>query len=99
MDKLRGHEIKLVNGKWIYCDSGELTSETWMDRPCGHCCLHNTPEGHDGCLGALPNVINACCGHGEVNEAYVQFTDKAILRNSEALQWIKSHSNSKTKGE
>lgn len=41
---------------------------------CGHCGLDATPEGHDGCLGTLPgDVMNACCGHGNNDSAYIQF--------------------------
>lgn len=87
-NKLRGHDIRLIDGEFYYCDTGELTAETWRDRPCGHCGLYNTPEDHDGCLGAMPNVINACCGHGEIGEAYVQLTSKEIFRGEEALNLI-----------
>lgn len=40
---------------------------------CGECGLRPTIEGHDACIGTLPNVMNACCGHGGRNEPYVQF--------------------------
>lgn len=40
---------------------------------CGYCGVSRTKEGHDGCLGTLENVMNACCGHGELGMAYVQF--------------------------
>ncbi len=40
---------------------------------CDRCGLDRTPEGNDGCVGTLEGVKNACCGHGEINMAYVQF--------------------------
>jgi hypothetical protein len=40
---------------------------------CRHCNLPRTAEGHDACVGTLPGVANACCGHGETQMAYVQF--------------------------
>ena len=42
---------------------------------CGFCDRQCTPEGHDACLGILmPNIImNACCGHGDDDAAYIQF--------------------------
>lgn len=43
---------------------------------CTHCNKSRTPEGHDGCIGTLKNVMNACCGHGETNMAYVQFDNE-----------------------
>lgn len=76
MDFLRGHQIeKNEAGVWVYSDDKTTTADNWMKRPCGFCGLHNTPEGHDGCLGTLPGVKNACCGHGNPNEAYIQFED------------------------
>tara|TARA_R110002095_G_scaffold4257_1_gene11514 strand:- start:5104 stop:5421 length:318 start_codon:yes stop_codon:yes gene_type:complete len=74
--KWRGHAIcyNQDQGVWIYVDTGQPV-EQWKNRPCGDCGLHNTPEGHDGCLGTLPGVRNACCGHGCVNEAFIQFDD------------------------
>ncbi len=29
-----------------------------------------TPEGYDACLGKLPDVVYACCGHGITEKAY-----------------------------
>ena len=73
-DAHRGHSIILVNDAWVYADTNELVSEN-PNRECGHCGLSNTPEGHDACLGTLPGVSNACCGHGDVSQAYVQLTE------------------------
>jgi len=86
--KLRGHEIQLLNGEWVYADNKQPTVETWQSRACGHCGLHNTVEGHDGCLGTLPNIMNACCGHGDVRQAYVQFWDDEVLNGQEAIEKI-----------
>ena len=72
-DKFRGHEIEHNGTEWIYSDNKQSTVDTWESRPCGHCGQHNTVEGHDACLGTLPGVINACCGHGNDNESYVQY--------------------------
>ncbi|APC48975.1 hypothetical protein BME96_12575 [Virgibacillus halodenitrificans] len=84
--KLRGHEIEFTNGIWIYSDTKEPTVNN--ERDCGHCGLSNTTEGHDGCLGALRGVMNACCGHGNINEAYVQFDDGVIVRKMNAMRAI-----------
>ncbi|WP_421811733.1 hypothetical protein [Flagellimonas sp.] len=66
---------------------------------CDHCGLARTPEGHDGCIGSLDNVANACCGHGETKSAYVQFFHPDYKDNpnakrisaSEALDYIKGN--------
>lgn len=82
----RGHQIELRNDQYVFSDTGELVSETWESRPCGYCNEFNTAEGHDACLGTLPGVINACCGHGSVREAYVQFKNKDVVRGSAAVE-------------
>lgn len=69
----RGYEIESANGNgFVFCDNGQLVEKTWEERPCGHCLCMSTKDGHDACLGTIPGVINACCGHGNANEAYVQ---------------------------
>lgn len=73
--KLRGHQIAYIDGDWIYEDTGEPTITTHKSRPCSYCGEHVTPEGHDSCLGTLPGLMNACCGHGDDSQAYVQFMD------------------------
>jgi len=60
---------------------------------CGHCGKKRTPEGHDGCIGTLENVMNACCGHGETKMAYVQFWDGKIIDGKEALKYINQNNN------
>lgn len=70
---------------------------------CNHCGLDRTPEGHDGCIGTLKGVKNACCGHGGDESPYVQFDhpdyknnpNKVRLGGEEALEYIRKHRNSK----
>ncbi|TFJ92183.1 hypothetical protein E4U82_13915 [Lentibacillus salicampi] len=82
---LRGHPIEYLNDEWVYCDTKETTVETHKERPCGYCGEHATKEGHDACLGTLPGVMNACCGHGRLNEAYVQLWDGFCIRGKDAV--------------
>lgn len=86
-DRFRGHEIIEREGVWLYADTLEPVSQTWEQRGCGHCGLANTPEGHDGCLGTIPGALNACCGHGDPGDAYVQYEDRDV-RGQEALEHI-----------
>lgn len=83
---LRGHPIEwdALRQQWVYSDTRESTVDTWRERPCGHCGQHSSPEGHDACLGTLPCVANACCGHGHDDEAYVQFWDGSTARGAAA---------------
>ena len=87
-DYLRGHRIEQVDGEWVYCDTQEPTVDGWKNRPCGECGLPFTEEGHDGCIGTLPGVVNACCGHGDSGDAYVQFGDGRELRGPAALEYM-----------
>lgn len=82
---LRGHDIEFVNNEWIYSDTKKPTIYTFNSRPCGHCDKHNTPEDHDACLGELKGIMNACCGHGVVKEAYVQFLDGFSIHGEDAV--------------
>ena len=71
-DQWRGHEMVLVGGVWLYADTRRPVREN-PDRACGHCGGPNRADDHDACLGRLPEVMNACCGHGEEAMAYIQF--------------------------
>lgn len=86
-DYLRGHPIywDAACREWRFSDTGEPTAETWFNRPCGHCGLYgNSSDGEaDPCLGVLPGVTNACCGHGNPREAYICFQGGLALRGFE----------------
>ena len=91
--KWRGNPIEFIYDYWIYSDTKQKVSEN-KNRSCGHCGKPQTKEGHDGCIGTLNGVMNACCGHGKVEEAFVQFWDKTELRGNDAIEWIeKEHNN------
>ncbi len=87
---LRGYKIYNVGSKWFFDDTKQPTIETWEGRPCGYCGRFNTVAGHDGCLGILPKVANACCGHGQEGDAYLQFNDGTIAFGKEAIKMILS---------
>lgn len=86
--KHRGHAIYLKDGKWVYSDTGGLVSDDPV-RVCGFCSMQQTFKGHDGCLGTLPDVMNACCGHGDDNTAYIQFSNGTRLAGKEALATVR----------
>lgn len=69
---VHGHPIEYdeVQQKWVYSDTREPITN---NRPCKKCGRLPTPEGYDVCLGYLPGVKNACCGHGVDGEGYIQF--------------------------
>lgn len=83
---LRGHEIYNDRGIWRYKDNDEPTAGTY--RECGACHLPNRPDEYDACVGHLGGVMNACCGHGKISEAYVQFDEKRVIRGIKAIKYI-----------
>ena len=86
MDIYRGHKIKINrDGHWIFSDTNNLVSLDKNNRSCGHCYKNDTAEGHDGCLGTLKGLMNACCGHGQDDDAYIQFLDTTTVSGKSAL--------------
>jgi len=82
--KYRGRDIETTkDNTWIFSDTKQDVSEDAYCK-CGHCGLEATVEDHDGCLGTLVGVVNACCGHGVESEAYVQFADGSCIRGKDA---------------
>lgn len=78
----RGHKIHSIDGEWYYSD-GEKTIGN--PRDCGYCHKPDTEDGHDPCIGVLPRVMNACCGHGVNEEAYIQFNSGCIISGDKAV--------------
>jgi hypothetical protein len=79
----RGHPLVWINNKRVYKDNGkEIPANGGEIRPCAKCgALFPLGEGEvDPCLGVLPGVDNACCGHGIRSEAYVRFTNGVVLK-------------------
>jgi hypothetical protein len=85
--KWRGNPIEYINDIWVYSDTRQPVPEN-KNRECGNCGKEQTLEGHDGCLGTLDGVMNACCGHGVANEAYIIFDNSKELRGYDAIKWI-----------
>lgn len=93
-DQWRGHTIYKKGSDWVYADTQKPVHLN-PDRPCGFCGAANTIEGHDGCLGTLPGaVMNACCGHGNPYEAYIQFDDGHRISGSLLLALESEEGNS-----
>ena len=89
LSKFRGHTIYKSSDIYLYLDTGEAVADTWKERSCGFCNKFNTLEGHDGCLGTLVDVTNACCGHGITKDAYAQFNNGTELRGIKAINYFK----------
>jgi len=57
----RGHLIVYQNNNWLYADDKTSIKK---ERVCKHCGKMPTREGYDACLGFIPEIKSACCGHG-----------------------------------
>lgn len=88
-DYFRGHEIVKQGDVYVYADNGKSVAETWEGRPCGYCGLANTVEGYDGCIGEVPDTMNACCGHGNAELAYIQYEDGCRVGEEKAMNTFK----------
>ena len=55
---------------------------------CGHCGGQPREDEHDACLGELPDksIMNACCGHGNDAQAYIQYWDKERIEGDIAIK-------------
>ncbi|MEY8001594.1 hypothetical protein AB8U03_15600 [Clostridium sp. Mt-5] len=69
-----GNLIYYRNKQWLYEDGTSIDKE---NRPCPKCGKMPTKKGYDACLGYIPGVINACCGHG-VAKGYIMYKDGGI---------------------
>jgi hypothetical protein len=54
---LKGHIIYFDSIDWRFKDNNKKIYK----RPCIKC---GGKSEHDDCLGVIPNVTSACCGHG-----------------------------------
>lgn len=64
------------NGDWLWKEDNSPIS---IKKPCPKCKLFPLPTGEDPCLGILPNVQGACCGHG-VQDGYIWFDNGKRVR-------------------
>lgn len=84
----KGHKITCterdesgVYSVWRYAESGKRfsTEDSLACVKCG-----KVSKGHepDPCMGNLPGVENACCGHGIENDAYISFDNGITVRGT-----------------
>ncbi len=84
----RGHSIIWKNGEWLYEDTEEKSGFDGVIRPCLKCgkIFNGSNIGKaDPCLGELPGVDNACCGHGIREDSYIRFKNGVIIKGFEIL--------------
>lgn len=80
----RGNKIVTFDGQaWVYANDGSPLDESRPCVQCGQCAPDR--DLPDPCLGWLPGVRFACCGHGVPGQEYVR-TDAGVLYESVA-EW------------
>ena len=83
----RGHPTVWKGGRWLYADDETPTpGYGGLVRPCKHCGADMPETSHDYCLGILPGVRNACCGHGHPEKAYISFDNGLIIEGFTVVQ-------------
>jgi len=78
----RGHPTIWEDGTWVYEDDGSpIPANGGEVRACAKCgAKFPLGEGEvDPCLGVLPGVDNACCGHGVRENSYIRFINGVVV--------------------
>lgn len=88
----RGHKIVWdeVKKEWFYDD--DFKPIKGNIRPCKRCgkTFIGSGEGKpDPCIGNLPGVDNACCGHGE--EGYIRFKNGVVIKGVFTIEYTPKH--------
>lgn len=89
ISKVNGHSTYFDKNtkQWRFSDTNEIVKET--PRTCFCCGKETTKEGADGCLGMLPKTLFACCGHGNIKEAYIKLETGQTLRGEQAISMMR----------
>ncbi len=76
-----GHLLYRIDrdSPYVYADTGQ-PHHAGPPRPCAACGREVVHDAPDPCLGTLPGVIFACCGHGVPGLSYVTFEEGTTLR-------------------
>ena len=84
----RGHPVTFDPDSkvWKWADTGEAAS---AERPCVKCNLTAEPGGPDPCLGWLPGVTSACCGHGVADGYTMTEQPKAEVRRQRLRELVR----------
>lgn len=96
---MRGHPIYWKNNKWHYQDNDNYIDDEPM-RPCVKCgkIFEGSFKGDpDPCLGVLPGVDNACCGHGVREDAYIRFTSGVVVKGFDTIEYTNAHKSNQIK--
>lgn len=82
VNRCRGHQFHFSgifkNGmpEAVFSDNGELLNQP---RSCKKCGRNSVEKEYDACLGKIPGVKAACCGHG-YDDGYILWNDGVCCR-------------------
>lgn len=81
---VKGYPIHYDKEKeeWLYDDDNSPAN---IERPCKRCGHMSLPDGEDYCLGHIPGVKAACCGHG-AEPGYIMMENGQLF--TEDIGWI-----------
>lgn len=85
----RGHSVVWIDSQMLYSDTMSPAGFGYEVRPCKKCgaVFEGSNIGKsDPCLGELPGVDNACCGHGVPSESYIRFTNGVTVRGFDVVE-------------
>ena len=67
-------------GNFLYSQDTYTEERITKDTPCPRCGrVRDSIDDPDPCLGSLPGVKEACCGHGK-EEGYIEFENGVTIR-------------------
>ena len=88
-----------TEGKWVYEDTGEdIPANGGKFRPCKKCgrLFEGSNIGDaDPCLGELPGVDNACCGHGDSSKSYIRFINGVVIEGFDTIKYTEKYEGEK----
>lgn len=79
----RNVHYDLESERWVYSD----TKKPVGDRTCKNCRQFVQSIKPDPCLGKLPGVKYACCGHGDSRQSYIVFENGLTIRGFEITEY------------
>ncbi len=79
----RGNEIYFNEQLRVWCYTNTTTVVEFKSK-CPKCGVLHDSEFVDKCLGRLIGLMNACCGHGDIDKCYVQFLDGSMVVGEDA---------------
>jgi hypothetical protein len=83
---LYGREIYYIGNEWCWAEDMTPIGMPWRVCPhCGKYPLEDHEDPPDPCMGWVPGIRYACCGHGNIEEAYVLLESDELYSGYDAI--------------